>query len=135
MGLDDFKTDGNRTYTNKSSTKTNVGDVVHLPQNVDLGDIETPNDVVSHTVEYYTYIPASEDVSGTALCICNECSVTGSTYEAVVKNDHLTHRGEEWIDEYIEIAMNNKLEKPDTRPESIKNNDSNKSSGLDSFTS
>jgi len=137
MGLDDFKTEGNRTYTKKSSTKREIGDVVHLPEGVDLSDIETPNSVVVHTAEYYTYIPANENVSGTAICICNECDRTGSSYEALVKGDHLRHREEDWISDYVDLAMTNALEEPDTRPESIRDdeeNDTEPSSGLESFS-
>lgn len=142
MGLDEFKTDGPRTFTDNSSNTRQGVDVVHLPNTLDIDGLDLPNDVVVHGVEYYTYIPADENIEGTAICICNECNTTGSTYEAMVKTDHLEHRDNEWVDDYREVAMENKIEEPDTRPEAIKDNsgddtsssgEETPSSGLDSF--
>jgi len=143
MGLDDFNTDGPRTYTDNSSTTRHDADFVHMPKALDTDGLELPNGVIVHGVEYYTYIPADENIEGSAICICTECNKTASTYEAIVKTDHLQYKDKEWVEDYRGAAMDNKLEKPDTRPEAIKNGSGNNtsstgggssSSGLDSFS-
>jgi hypothetical protein len=139
MSLDDFKTDGPRTFKDSGTVSGHDQEAIHVHDDLDTSDLDLPVHIVEHTAEYFTYIPPEEHMEGTLLFTCLECNVVGSTYDAVIKGDYLKYRDEEWIDQFKELAMDNKPDKPDMRPESMRNeedsSDEELSSGLDSFTS
>lgn len=140
MGLDSFKTDGPRTFKKDSGTASaHDQQAIHVHDNLDTSDLDLPDHISEHTGEYFTYIPPEENVEGTLWFTCLECNVVGSTYDAVIKADCLKYQDEEWVDQFRELAMSDKPDKPDMRPESMKEEDdessSDISSGLDSFTS
>lgn len=139
MALDDFKTDGPRTFKDSGTVSGHDQEAIHVHDDLDTSDLDLPVDIVEHTAEYFTYIPPEEHIEGTVICTCIECNVVGSSYEAVVKSDCLKHKDEDWIDEYRELALSNIPEEPDMRPEAMKNEEDESSedlsSGLESFSS
>lgn len=139
MALDSFKTDGPRTFKDSSTVSGHDQQAVHVHDDLDTSELDLPNHIVQHTAEYFTYIPPEENMEGTLLFTCLECNIVGSSYDAVVKTDCFNYRDEDWIDKFKELAMSHKPDKPDMRPDSMKNDEKSStessSSGLDSFTS
>lgn len=112
MGLDSFKTEGPRSRSKKSSQNSTDKHAVHVAHTVDTEEANIPGTVRLHDVEYLEIVEPGEESDGNVICTCMECTLVGTSYEAMVKTDQLKFQDSDWYDEFKELAINNAPEKP-----------------------
>jgi hypothetical protein len=141
MGLDSFKTEGPRSQSRRSSDKKTDRHAIHVAHSVDTEEINIPGTIRRHDVEYLEIVEAGENSEGNVICTCMECTLVATSYEAMVKVDHLKFRDSDWYSEFKQLAIANAPDKPssldgsdlDGIPDTNKEEDSD--SGLMSFKS
>jgi len=121
MGLDDFKTDEDKKPT-RSKDKTSEKWVIHLAPGVDIGDVKIPTTIMKHEVEKITFsVPGDEEVS---MITCMECNVNATSYEAIVKSEHLNFKDALWYEKFREQALDSDIDFKGGFSGSLENDDS-----------
>ena len=148
MGLDSFKTDGPRKRSTSNTTTNEVLDIIHVLPDVDVSDVDIPEHITQHEIEYYEQKTLREEVEGDIVFHCNRCSLTASSLGALLKHDRLDYLGEDWYKEFMDKTLHRApdefdaeetFEKPDDDDEeldyTLDDDDEEDSGGLDSFMS
>lgn len=103
MGLDSFKTEGPRTFTEEKNIATD-GPCVHVPKNT-----EVPEDLLPATVDIHEMVMREEaavvKIGGEAnVFICPECGSVTSSAVYKAKIDYIRNKEEDWADDMLEFA-------------------------------
>lgn len=106
MGLDDFKQE-KKTRT-RSKDKTSEKWVIHMAPGVDIGDVKIPARIKQHEVDKITFsAPGDEEVS---MITCMDCNVNATSYEAIVKSEHLKFQDALWYEKFKEQALDSDID-------------------------
>lgn len=100
MGLDDFVTDGPRTKSKDNGTTNDVLEVIHTLPDIDLSDVDIPDHVTVHEVDYYKQDNIHRDLGDSIVFFCNKCNLTASSFEALIKHDRYKHNDKDWSEEF-----------------------------------
>lgn len=106
MALDDFKTDGPRTYKKNGSNSVGFSsESIHLVNGIDDQQHEFLRIHETHTV---MKTPESMNVSlpnDGPYFICSECGKVSETFEGMVKSDLVDFKEKDWVDDALEYII------------------------------
>lgn len=106
MGLDDFKTEGPRTYsTDKNSSSQVEDEVIHVLRGTDPDTSMVPNTVTIHKAVIRETLKELLSSEREDMCVCDECKRTASDFETIVKVDKLEFREVEWFEEFMSSVL------------------------------
>ena len=136
MGLEAFKTDKPRKKSKRSSA-SNIPDehTIHLTDDIELEDVNIPGRIRRHNVEYLEIVSPDEEGQGNVICTCMQCATVATSYEAIVKANHLNFQDALWYDKFKEIALEQAPDKPTGTIQEDEDEDDEPSSGLMAFKS
>lgn len=106
MGLDDFKTEGPRTFSEDDSSTSSIGDrVVHRLKGTDPDTSMVPDGVHIHTVVCREMMVGFQSQETRDSYVCDKCTSTSGSFEAKLKVDKLDFMEEDWYDDFMEAAL------------------------------
>lgn len=136
MGLESFKTDKPRTRSKSSKRNSLPGKhSIHVTDDIDLSSVNVPGRIKRHNVQYIEIVPPDEHEDGSVVCACMQCSTVATSYEAIVKSDHLDFQDDLWYDKFKEIALDQAPDKPTDNVQEDEGGNDSSDSGLMAFKS
>ena len=140
MGLDAFKTENQTSSTSKKRDNGSPGEyVIHVADSVDAELVNIPGHIKRHSAEYIEIVDPEKHEDGKAICACMNCNFVATSYEAMVKTDHLRLDESTWLDEFKEVAIEQAPENPASKNIEVDDEGNSESddgaSGLDAFIS
>jgi len=137
MGLEAFKTDKPRKKSKRSS-KDNIPDkhTIHVTNDIDLEEVNIPGRIKRHDVKYLEIVTPDGEGEGNVICNCMQCATVATSYEAIVKANHLNFQDAVWYDKFKEVALRQAPDKPTgNMQDSDESEDDESDSGLMAFKS
>lgn len=106
MGLESFKTEGPRTYSEDNDRVVQtVTNVVHVLNGTNPDTSMVPGTVREHDVVRRDFKVGLEDPSLQTRFSCDNCDRTATSFEALVKVDRLTFDDVDWYEEFMQNAI------------------------------
>jgi len=102
---------------------------------MDTSGVNIPARIKRHNVEYIEIVSPDEDDDGNIICTCMQCSTVATSYEAIVKANHLNFKDTKWYPKFKDIALEQAPDKPGSDTDSITDDDNDSDSGLMAFKS
>jgi len=100
MGLDDFKTDNPRSGSSKTEDTGPGKYTIHVHDDIEIEDLRIPSVIKRHTVDFI-------QLDGKYFATCRECDKVATSYEGMVKVDHLKFKDTAWYDKFRDHVIEN----------------------------
>lgn len=150
MGLEEFKTEGPRTFTEEENRQINSGECIHILKGTDPDLSDVPNSIVTHKAICREIPRSIQDSELEDMYVCDDCTRVCTSYEAMLKTDKLELDNPDWFADLVDrmLTLAEQVDREDTLDDfSVENrekmdveqqeqeSDPTTGSGLESFMS